>query len=178
MGILNYLPSFKIVEPNRLTGLVKGHVLSQFPLDPASTFIKSVGTPAINVVENGFIVGLANDLLVKAYDAATQAHPFLVFTEELNTFMNGLKYYATEEDADGDIYPRAVALYVGDAFTTDNYDKGAAKDPIAAKVVDGVLTLQDAADADSLFAVEDSTTPLGEVAYKFIYVGQTVAGLQ
>lgn len=176
MGILNYLPSFKIVEPNRLTGLVKGHVLSQFPLDPASTLIKKVGTPEIDVLENGFIVGLGNSLLVEAYDAANHAHPFLVFTEELNTFMNGLKYYATEADVDGDIYPRAVALYVGDAFTTDNYDEGAATEPIAAKVVDGVLTLQDTADADSLFAVEESTTPLGEKAYRFIYVGQTVAG--
>lgn len=176
MGILNYLPSFKIVEPNRLTGLVKGHVLSQFPLNPASTLIKQVGNPAINVLENGFIVGLGNDLLVDKYVAANHAHPFLVFTEELNTFMDGLKHYATEEDADGDIYPRAVALYVGDAFTTNNYDKDAAVKPVAAKVVNGVLTLQDTADVDSLFAVEESTTPLGEVAYKFIYVGKTVAG--
>ena len=28
MGILNYLPEFKIVEANRLTGLVTGHVLA------------------------------------------------------------------------------------------------------------------------------------------------------
>ena len=26
MGILNYLPKFKVVEPNRLTGLVHGHI--------------------------------------------------------------------------------------------------------------------------------------------------------
>ena len=30
MSILNYLPTFKVVEMNRSTGLVTGHVLSQF----------------------------------------------------------------------------------------------------------------------------------------------------
>lgn len=174
MGILNYLPEFKIVEANRLTGLVTGHVLAQFPLDPTAAFIKQVGTDNVEVVENGFIVGLGADLLVEAYDATAHAQPFLVFTEELNTILGGLKYFATEADADGDIYPRAIGLYVGDAFTTNNYAVAGAVAPKYAKVVAGVLTLQDAADADTLFAVEETTLPLGDVAYRFIFVGTVV----
>ena len=176
MGILNYLPEFKIVEANRLTGLVTGHVLAQFPLNPVSALINSTfGDGTIEVVENGFIVGLGKDLQIDAYDPAKHAAPFLVFTEELNTFMDGLKYYATEEDADGDIYPRAIGLFVGDVFTTNNYDEDVAVAPKYAKVVAGVLTLQDVADSATMFVVEESTTPLGEVAYKFIYFGLTAA---
>lgn len=170
MSILNYLPTFKSVEPNRLTGLVKGHVLSQFPLAPGSALIKTINETS--VIENGAIVGLAGGLTVDAYDATKMGHPFVVFTEELNTVFGGHKYFATAKDAYGDIYPRAVALYVGDAFTTDNFDKGATTAPKFAKVVDGVLELQDAEDADTLFAVEESNLPLGEPAYKFVYVGK------
>lgn len=173
MGILNYLPEFKIVEANRLTGLVTGHVLAQFPLNPAAAIIKKVG--GSDFVENGFIVGLGNNLQIDAYDPAKHAAPFLVFTEELNTFMDGLKYFATEEDADGDIYPRAIGLFVGDVFTTNNYDKNSTTAPKYAKVVAGKLTLQDAADSATMFVVEESTTPLGEVAYRFIYFGLTAA---
>ncbi len=173
MGILNYLPEFKIVESNRLTGLVTGHVLAQFPLNPAAAIIKTVG--GNDFVENGFIVGLGKDLQIDAYDPAKHAAPFLVFTEELNTFMGGLKYFATEEDANGDIYPRAIGLFVGDVFTTNNYAVAGATAPKYAKVVAGKLTLQDAADAATMFVVEEATTPNGEDAYKFIYFGLTAA---
>lgn len=173
MSILNYLPEFKVVEINRSTGLVTGHILSQFPLDPASALIKTVG--GHGVVENGFIVGLGKDLQIDAYDPAKHAAPFLVFTEELNTIFGGLKYFATEEDADGDIYPRGVGLFVGDAFTTDNYAVAGAVAPKYAKVVAGKLTLQDAADAATMFVVEESTLPAGGAAYKFIYFGLTAA---
>lgn len=169
MGILNYLPSFKIVEVNRSTALINGHVLSQFKLDPASALIKTVGAPAIEVVENGFIVGLGADLQIAEFDATTHAQPFFIFTEEINTFMDGLKYFATEEDADGDIYPRALALYVGDAFTTNNY-AGTLAGAKFAKVVAGVLTLQTVADANTLFAVEETTIPTGEDAVRAIYI--------
>lgn len=173
MGILNYLPEFKIVEPNRLTGLVTGHVLAQFPLNPAAAIIKTVG--GSDFVENGFIVGLGKDLQIDAYDPAKHAAPFLVFTEELNTIVGGLKYFATEEDAGGDIYPRAIGLFVGDVFTTNNYAVAGAVAPKYAKVVAGKLTLQDAADATTMFVVEAATTPNGEDAYRFIYFGLTAA---
>jgi len=170
MAILNFLPEFKIVEINRSTGLVAGHVLAQFPLaDDAGLKVTHGG---VDYLENGFIVGLGADLEFAPYDATDHAQPLLVYTEELNTFFDGLKWYATMEDQeDGIIYPRALGLFVGDAFTTNNYD-GTYTTQAFAKVTDGVLTLQATADGDTLFAVEESTLPTGELALRFIYVGE------
>ena len=134
MSILNYLPEFKVVE-NRMTGLIAGHMLA-IPSRRDIT-VKTVGTAKF--LENGLIVGLNGDLTIGNYDADKHAQPFLVFNEELNTFMNGLKYYA-EPVVDGEVYPRAIGLYVGDTFTTNNY-AGTKGD--FAKVVDGVLTLEE-----------------------------------
>lgn len=172
MGILNYLPTFKVVEINRSTALIAGHVLSQFKA-AADITVKTVN--GVNFLENGLIVGLNNDLTIGNFDATVHAQPLLVFVEELNTFMPGLKYYATEEDADGEIYPRALGLFVGDAFTTNHFVGtgigGAYNDEAFAKVVAGVLTLQAVADVDTLFAIEESTLPTGEIAVKAIYIG-------
>lgn len=176
MSILNYLPTFKIVEMNRSTGLVAGHVISQFPIGTVAT--KAV-TGTNGFIENGVIVGLSNDLTVENYDAATHAMPFIVFTEELNTLLGGLKYFAVPVEAE--TYVRAVGLYVGDAWTTDNFvgtgTGGVYNDEAFAKVVNGVITLQAVADVDTIFAVELSTTPTGEEAVKVIYIGQTVQGI-
>ena len=118
MSILNYLPEFKVVEVNRLTGLTAGHMLAQFPADDKIT-LKPVNDN--DFLENGLIVGLNKDLTIGNYNAEEHAQPFLVFNEELNTFMKGLKYYA-EPVVDGEVYPRAIGLYVGDTFTTNNYN--------------------------------------------------------
>ena len=168
MAILNFLPEFKIVEINRSTGLVAGHVLAQFPLaDDAGLAVEKGG---VSYLENGFIVSLNTDLELVPFTG--QAQPLLVFTEELNTFFDGLKWYATMEDEeDGIIYPRAIGLFVGDAFTTNNF-AGTYTTQAFAKVVDGVLTLQATADGDTLFAVEESTLPTGELALRFVYVGE------
>jgi len=174
MGILNFLPKFKIVEMNRSTGLVAGHVIAQMPLKADSALINTNYTTEF--FENGFILGVGTATLqLEAFVAASHSQPFLAFTEEMNTFMDGLKYFAVEEDADGDIYPRAVGLYVGDSFTTNNVV--ALADATHAKVVAGVLTLQTAKDGDTLFIVEPSTLPVMEStdnAYRFTYIGRSV----
>ena len=171
MAILNFLPEFKIVEINRSTGLVAGHVLAQFPLEDGSDLIEVKG--GVQYLENGFIVGLNSNLELAEYDAEDHAQPFLVYTEELNTFFDGLKWYATMEDEDDNrIYPRVIGLFVGDAFTTNNYAVGGATSPKYAKVVNGVLTLQNTADGDTLFAVEESTLPTNDDAFRFVYVGE------
>jgi hypothetical protein len=173
MAIINFLPSFKIVEINRSTGLVMGHVVSQFPLDIA--FDGIIKDYEYDMVENGFIMGLGKDLEVEAFDDGDHAQPFLLFTEELNTFFDGLKWYATGADEqDGIIYPRLVGLYVGDAFTTDNFD-GTYTNQGFAKVVNGQLTLQASSNSDTLFAVEPSTLPTGEDALRFTYIGKAGA---
>lgn len=170
MAILNFLPQFKIVEINRSTGLVAGHVLAQFPLADDAELKVTYG--GVDYLENGFVVGLGADLELAPYDAAVHAVPLLVFTEELNTFFDGLKWYATMQDEDDDrIYPRVIGLFVGDAFTTNNY-AGTYSTQAFAKVVDGVLTLQATADGDTRFAVEESTLPTGELALRFVYVGE------
>lgn len=169
MGILNYLPTFKVVEMNRSTGLVTGHVLSQFP---AGTVATKAVTGTLGFIENGVIVGLTNDLTIENYSATVHSMPFIVFTEELNTFMSGLKYFATPVEADY-TYPRAVGLFVGDVWTTNNYS-GTYTNQAFAKVVSGVITLQAAADANTLFAVEDSSLPTGEQAIRVTYIGRPV----
>ena len=161
MSILNYLPKFKVVEVNRLTGLTAGHMLSQFKNGDVT--LTQAGEN--DFLENGLIVGLSKDLVIDNYDAEKHAQPFLVFNEELNTFMNGLKYYA-EPVVDGEVYPRAIGLYVGDTFTTNNYT-GAGD---FATVNNGVLTL----GTKGIFKAEKATLPTGKVARKFTYLGTEV----
>ena len=108
MGILDYLPTFKVVEPNRLTGLITGQVLSQFEAGTVATK-DSEG----EFVENGIILGLSNDLTLENFDATKHAQPLLHFTEELVTILSGNTYYALPVDATNGTYPRAIRLYIG-----------------------------------------------------------------
>jgi len=168
MAIINFLPQFKVVEPNRLTGLVMGHVISQFPLNP--DFAGIIDDYQYDMVENGFILGLGSELEVDEYDPSRHAQPFLLFNEELNTFFDGLKWYATGADEqDSLIYPRLIGLYPGDSFTTNNYD-GTYTNQKFAKVIDGKLNLQEVANAQTMFAVEESTLPTGDLALRFTYI--------
>ena len=185
MGILNYVPTFKVVEPNRLTGLITGQVLSQFQ---ATEGVKQENSAGVTYLENGVILGLNKDLTLGAFDSTTHKQALLHFTEELNTFLSGNNKFAVEEDQDGELYPRAIALYVGDSFTTNNYtgtlpagDGGTPAEATYtnatanyAAVVDGVITLQDTVDENgytSIFAIEESTLPTGEAAVRATYLG-------
>jgi hypothetical protein len=162
MSILNYLPEFKVVEINRSTGLVAGHILAQFPYDGDA----AVTVGGKDFLQNGVIVGLNDDLTLGDFSPALHSQPFLVYTEELVTFLSGNKYFANVEDYEGDIIPRAIGLFVGDAFTTNNFTGTGA----FAAVVDGVLTRQ-ASVAGASFVVQASTIPTGEVGAKFTYIG-------
>jgi hypothetical protein len=174
MAIINFLPEFKVVEINRSTGLVMGHVLAQFPLDPG--FAGIIDDYEYDVVENGFIMGLGSDLEVDEYDPARHAQPFLLYTEELNTFFDGLKWYANGADEeDGIIYPRLVGLYIGDSFTTNNYE-GTYTNQKFAKVFNGQVSLQAIANEQTMFAVEESTLPTGDLGLRFTYIGSFAEG--
>lgn len=161
-----YLPKFKAVEPNNLTGLRNGHILAQNVTDTDN--IKKVKYGEQDYIENGLIVGLGKDGKVANYKPADHEVPFLHFTEELNTYFDSLDQFAVEVDKDG-TYLRCIALYVGDTFTTNNYDKGSVESDGFAKVVDGVLTLQESADNDTAFIAKKGTMPNGEVGYEFQY---------
>ena len=90
--------------------------------------------------------------------------------------MAGLKYFAVP--VEDETYVRGVALYVGDTWTTDNFvgtgAGGAYNDEAFAKVVNGVITLQAAADTNTIFAVEESTLPAGGKAVRITYIGHPI----
>ncbi len=161
--ITRYLPTFKYMEVNNLTGLRTGQVLAQFKANEAIT---TVSKGEYKFIENGLIVGLGSDGTIENYDAKKHAQPFVHFTEELNTFLDELNRFAVEV-VDGVAYPRAIGLYVGDTFTTNNYT-GTYEGAKAAKVgTTGVLELQAEVDNDSLFIATPTTMPNGDEGVEF-----------
>ena len=160
--ITRYLPTFKVFEVGTLVGLRNGHMISQQPVG-ANIAKKTVGD--YSYIENGIVVGLSNDGTVENFDKSKHARAFIHFTEELNTFVDELKYFAVP--VENETYIRAIALYEGDAFCTNNV-AAEVEGAKFAKVVDGVLTLQTEADDNTMFAVKDSTLPTGEKAYDFL----------
>lgn len=166
--ITRYLPEFKVFEVGSLTGLRAGHMLSQQPA--ASDIAVKTVNGKYKFIENGIIVGLNSDGTVGNYDKSKHGKAFVHYTEELNTFMDELKYYALPVEEVGNTYPRCVALYTGDAFCTNNV-AAEVEGAKFAKVVNGVLTLETEESADSIFSVKEATLPTGEKAYDFLYIG-------
>jgi hypothetical protein len=126
---------FKVLEVNNSAALRTGHMLSQVQL-PKTKFLGRAET----YIQNGEIVFLdvdgklatRNNLgesaadgttdIVNAKDVSLQLKPFIIFNEELMTGpYTDLQYFAEVFDADNVAYPRALALNVGDSFTTNNY---------------------------------------------------------
>ena len=160
--ITKYLPEFKVFEVGSLTGLRAGHVVSQQPA-AASIAKKAVGEN--NFIENGIIMGLNVDGELANW---TEGVMFVHYTEELNTFIDELKYFAVP--VEDKTYPRGIALYAGDSFCTNNV-AAEVEGAKYAKVVNGILNLQTTADDDTHFSVKESTLPTGEKAYDFVYIG-------
>ena len=160
--ITKYLPEFKVFEVGSLTGLRVGHVVSQQPA-AASIAKKAVGDN--NFIENGIIMGLNVDGELANW---TEGVMFVHYTEELNTFIDELKYFAVP--VEDKTYPRGIALYAGDSFCTNNV-AAEVEGAKYAKVVNGILNLQTVADDDTHFSVKESTLPTGEKAYDFVYIG-------
>ena len=171
--IRGFLPTFKVFEVNNLTGLRNGHMLSQMKADANIASVVFGKNPNTNEdmkwVENGIIVGLNSDGTIGNYDASKHAQPFVHYTEEILSFLPELNLFACPIE-DGVVYPRCIALYVGDAFTTNNY-KGTIEgngDGYAV-VENGVLKLQASAEG-AMFKATASTLPDGSTAYEFLYV--------
>lgn len=162
------LTTHKIVEVGKLHGLLSGHMIAQAPMN--------IG--AGNTLDNGFILTLdqATGKLVKA--AAASKEIFLHYTEELMTgFVSGYEYFTVEADADGICYPRAIALYVGDEFVTDNVAGTIPANGSFAKaqIVNGVITVNALPTAGNpLFLVKKDTLPNGTAAAYVMYVGMAV----
>lgn len=182
------LPKFKIVEINNVASLRMGHLIDQTPayVDTKAGNTKVIACKTVNenykFIENGVIVGLDQENVLANFDKTRHAQPCLVYTEELitNGLVSGLDGFAEEVPYSvnagvysyGATYPRAIPLCVGDTFTTNNYS-GALSDGKQgfAKVVDGVITLEDSKSADSLFVAKMTTLPAGQTAVELHYFG-------
>jgi hypothetical protein len=161
MDLINLLPKFKIVEVNKLAGLLNGHIVAQAAYETEATY-----------VENGqiFYLGINGDVVAHA-DATFKAQPFLHYTEELLPFMNGNEYFAVEVDG-GVAYPRLIGLYEGDEFTTNNIANLATFDDWDANkawaiVDEDALTLVDGLPAEydgPLFRAEKDRLAAGQPA--------------
>lgn len=166
--IMSFLPTFKVFEPNNLCGLRNGHILANSKANVSNTASVTVGDN--KYIENGIILGLDADGTVSNYNPAKHEMPFVHYTEELPTYFNELRLCA-ELVVDGVVYPRCVGLYIGDTFTTNNHKEISADRTTYkyAKVTDGVLELQTAADGDTMFTATASSLPTGEDAFEFQY---------
>lgn len=125
--------TFKVLEINNMVALRSGHIVSQVIL-PKNKFLAGSST----YIENGEIIFLDVDgkfatrnklgttdgstAITNADEVKPYLVPFIIFNEELMTGpYTDLKYFAEVFDADNVAYPRALALNVGDSFTTNNY---------------------------------------------------------
>lgn len=166
-----FLPEFKVVEINNSTAHRIGHAISQVPAYKASVAHKTVGN--YDFVENGIIVGLGTDAQLSNYDASKHSQPCLVYNDELITGpIDSLNKYAEEIEAGKPVYLRALPLYLGDSFTTNNFT-GNAQDGFA--TVDGGVLKVSADKTDAMFLTKKSTLPNGEVAVEFTYIGAVKA---
>ena len=150
------LKTYKVFEPVRMNGLLNGDMLAQ----------AEVGTIPTNdgVVENGTLTNFGID--GKLNIATNKEKVFVVYNEPKNDFWVGEEYYAVDLENE---LPRAIRLWTGDKFITNNVASELAGAKYA-KIVSGKLTLEETNSADSCFIVEPTYTANGTKAYLFTYV--------
>jgi hypothetical protein len=179
MNFINSLTVHKIVEPNKLTGLRTGHMVAQAPYRQVATE---------TYLDNGYILFLDTAAeLVLGNDAGAQLkQPFLHYTEELmNGPVLGSKYFTVDLDetlgADKVAYPRAIALYEGDEFTTNNFATAltlAAGTKYFGILVNGILTVVAAVPGPEykgpLFVAEKDILAAGDAAARFTLIDKHV----
>lgn len=181
--IRDYLPVFHQVEPALLKGLYAGAIVAQRPVKyAANTYgVDTVTFGTKEFIENGIICGLDKDGYVVNWDDGMMKEVMLHYTEELPEIVETKDSFAVKAN-EAETYLRLVILSAGDEFVTDKVDVDGATAPKYARIVDGVITLQDVFDEDNetvpntltgstRFAVEATTLPNGEAAYNCIFLG-------
>ena len=182
MNFINQLSKHKIVEVNRLTGLLSGHMVAQAPYRTVKT---TFDNGAIMFLDDAAELVLGNDA------GAQKKQPFLHYTEELLTGpVSGLEYFTVDvvgangTSVEGVCYPRAIALYEGDQFTTNNIAgtipaANVKKFAIVSAVADETLNKLFIVDAiptttyqGPLFVVEKDTLPAGQPAVRLTLVNK------
>ena len=186
-SIYDLLPTGKVVEINKSTGLRIGHMLAQQPMVPAEATAGHAADAQItvlngkNFLNNGFI-GYLNDTgqisVIEGTVGVTAPQPYLHYTEELlGGYSQFLKHYMTkyQDDATKEVYPRMIALYPGDIFTTDNY-VGTPAATCSVSLTTGQLDFaatMTAASGALVFKTLLTTLPDGiTAAYQFEYIGR------
>ena len=176
MNFINSLTVHKIVEPNKLTGLRTGHIVAQAPYRQVA---------AETYLDNGNILFLdtAAELVLADATGAQLKQPFLHYTEELmNGPVLGTKYFTVDLDEtldeDAVCYPRAIALYEGDEFTTNNYEtaltlaSGTKYFGVigANNILEVLAAVPTTAYEGPLFVAEKDTLAAGEAAVHFTLI--------
>lgn len=164
--------NYKVVEINNMTALRSGQMAAQSPA-------LKTDFPGMDVLENGWILGYkpvkvdgADVLGLAPYTEGNSI--FLHYTEEL--FLGDsiqLNTFAVNFDNEGIAYPRALALNIGDVFTTNNVKAGTIINAAGYFVVeDGLITNAEEPVAGHTFYGVPSFLPDGETpAIELTYVG-------
>lgn len=167
---------FKVVEFNNSTALRIGHVVAQQPLgkDDIEGVGKVVPVSKDGYLDNGFFFKLSNAGAVRVpADGNSTAPVMMAFNDailDLREDYGLLSDFAEKFDDDDAMYPRLVALYPGDVFTTNNF---AGTAPVGANTAlayvnfaTGVLTIGSLPEdyVGPKFSVTLSTLPDGETA--------------
>lgn len=175
-SIYDMLGVHKVLEFNKSFGLNVGHVEAQTKLTELSAF-SGLEPGVTKYLDNGTVLYLDIDGQFKFKEDATVAElPFLVYNEELfDEYSKELRHYTNwfpegvdeDNEANGRVlYPRGVALYVGDVFVTNNYTGTLAGAKYAKVGDDGVFALLTTMPTASsytgpIFSVVEYTLPDG-----------------
>jgi hypothetical protein len=167
---------FKVVEINNSLALRIGHVVAQQPLAKADIEAtnKVVPVSVDGYLDNGFFFKLNNAGAVKVPADGNATSPvYLAYNDALLDLRENyglLKDFAEAFDDDDLMYPRLVALYPGDVFTTNNFAGTAPSAGATAlayvNFATGVLTVGSLPEdyVGPKFSVSLSTLPDGETA--------------
>lgn len=178
-GLFANMPKHKVVEMNLSTGLRIGHIIAQSKFKQPTE-----GTNALEYLDNGFLLQFNDkgDLQLasresEGVDKSYLAPTFLHYSEEHVTFYDNysLDMFTVTYDEEGVAYPRGVALYAGDTFTTNNYGDSLqtsldAGETIELSVENGVLVAA-ATSAATIALGKASTLPSGEKAMEVLWIG-------
>lgn len=137
MNFINALTKHKIVEINKSHGLLSGHIVAQaaYRQIAAETYL-----------DNGAILFLDQKAELTTANGTNPIlkQPFLHYTEELmNGPVLGTTYFTVDLDevigATPVCYPRAIALYEGDEYTTSNFKTAIGGGLVAGTIYFGIV---------------------------------------